>query len=518
MRIFTTSIILLSFFLLVTVDCHAARVKAYVNRFNVTTGDNRDDFKTALQTLIMSRLNSDEIQAVDNQAEAEFQITGSYIVFGAVFSIDALVKSSSGAFVDRVFIQGESQDDLINSASLLAKQLRRAILKGSPGFADKSGADPVPAASDKKSLLPLKKDKPNRSKPLTPSVNQQAFPANIDNAPSSPSVANPLPSSPKSETPAILWESHRLSEPLHNFAIGRVSGDKGVELFTIGDQYLRLYLKGKNLQFLNAVSIDPDERLVSVDVADLDHDSRTEVYLSVLKNGQPRSKVFTVENSILKKLADDIPYLLKGIELEGGARKIYAQKVGIDGILTGDIYELVKNGFDYKVQNGFKLPPLANIYNFNRFFDAKGKMNFVVLHPDGYLLVYSSDLKLLWKSRDKFGGSELPFCTVSSGKSSESCRDTVPRRILVSKSGEILVPRNTGLVISGNSRGYTASSLVRFVWNGSAMVEKSRLPQSKSYLADYLLLEKGGELLLLEVEPFVPGQEERGSRLVTKKI
>ena len=74
--------------------CHAARIKAYIHRFSVSIPENKEDLRVSLQTLLMSRLNDNEIQTVENQADAEIQIMGSYIVFGTVFSLDALVKTS----------------------------------------------------------------------------------------------------------------------------------------------------------------------------------------------------------------------------------------------------------------------------------------------------------------------------------------------------------------------------------------------------------------------------------------
>ncbi|HZV80963.1 MAG TPA: VCBS repeat-containing protein, partial [Geobacteraceae bacterium] len=103
--------ILLLPLLLAVSPCHAAKVKAYVNRFSVSVTENRDELKQSLQTLLMSRLNSDEILAVDSQADADILIEGSYIVFGSVFSLDGLIKTRAGVFIDRVFIQGDSQSE-----------------------------------------------------------------------------------------------------------------------------------------------------------------------------------------------------------------------------------------------------------------------------------------------------------------------------------------------------------------------------------------------------------------------
>jgi len=493
--------ILLLPLLLMVQPCQAAKVKAYVTRFSVSVTENRDELKQSLQTLLMSRLNSDEIQAIDKQADADIQIEASYIVFGTVFSLDALIKTGAGVFIDRVFIQGDSQNELIPSVTELAHAIQRSLGKWDPALAGKgtgeksvSSAEKVPAAKPKKAVLP--EPKPTAvTAALSAAVPKQQ---KVDEKP---------------------WESHRLPETLNGIAIGRTIADKGVEVFTTGERYVRYYLKGKKLQFLAAVLVEADEKIVGVDVADLDQDRVPEVYVSIVKGGVPVSQVYAPENNQLKKIAGDLPYLLRGIAFAGNEQKIYAQKMTAAGVLTGDVLELVKRGDRFTAENPLKLPLFGNLYNFNRFGGAKGAQNVVVVHPDGYLLVYSPDGKQLWKSRDKFGGSESVVCRSETpepaGSASAGCTLTRSQRLLVTKTGDIIVPRNNGLTVKGN---YTKNNVLLLTWDGSSLQEKWRSGQSQNYLVDFSFAERTGELLLLEVEPSEDSSGERGSRVVVRPL
>lgn len=477
--------------------CHADMVKAYVNRFAVSTADNREELKLPLQTLLMSRLNSAEIQTVETQSDAEIQIYGSYIAFGTVFSLDALIKTSSGLFIDRVFIQGDTQNELIPSVAELAKQLRRAILKWNPKLAaDSAGDTSVPAVEKVPSTVVKKKTARPEPKPVN-----------------MPTVQKPA------EKP---WVSHRLPETMTGIASGRTINSKGVELFISGERYLRYYLKTSNLQFLSAVVFEADEKIIAVDTADLDQNGVPEVYVTVLKAGLPASQVYIPEDNVLKKVAANIPYLLRSIALEGNEAKIFAQKLTAGGNFSGDVYELIKNDDNFSAKNPLQLPAFANLYNFNRFIDSKGKQFFVVGHPDGYLLVYSKDKKQLWKSRDKFGGTETDLCQTENRDPGSplktACNFTLPKRLMVTKAGKVVVSRNTGLVNSGAIRNYSKNYLLQLSWDGVSLQEKWRTEQSQNYLADFSYDDHHKELLLLEVEPPDTSREERGSRVVVKKI
>jgi len=471
-------------------------VKAYVNRFAVSTAENRDELKLPLQTLLMSRLNSDEIQTVETQSDAEIQIYGSYIAFGTVFSLDALIKTSAGLFIDRVFIQGDTENELIPSVAELAKHLRRAILKWKPALASETAAVTAAATVEPVLTTVVKKKAGPESRALT--VPRQPRPA---------------------EKP---WVSHRLPEILTGIAAGRTIANNEVELFISGERYLRYYHKASNLQFLSAVEFGADEKIIGVDVADLDQNGVPEVYVTLLKGGLPASQVYLPENNLLRKIADNIPYLLRSIALEGKEPKIFAQKITANGNFSGDVYELIKNDEIFSAEKPLQLPLFANLYNFNRFIDSKGKQFYIVGHPDGYLLVYSKEKKQLWKSRDKFGGSETDLCRSENRDPASplktACNFSPPQRLLVTRAGDVLVSRNTGQAGSGAIRSYSKNNIVRLYWDGVSLREKWRSEQSQNYLADFSYDDHIQELLLLEVEPGDASKEERGSRVVVKKI
>jgi hypothetical protein len=452
----------------------------------------------------MSRLNSAEIQAVENQADAEIEIIGSYIVFGTVFSLDAVVKTSSGVFIDRVFVQGDAENELIPSVAEMAKRLRRAILKWNPLLASSATAEPPEPAAEKIPLATVKKE-------IRPAVKPVTTPK--------PVITTKAVTAPKPEKiSAKPWVSPRFADTFNGIATGRTIAAEGTEIFMTAEHYLRYYLKNDDLKFIAEVVFEPEEQVIGVDVADMDSNGTPEIYVSILKEGVAASQVYVSENRQLKKVKANLPYLLRGIALEGKARRIFAQKITADGSFSGYVYELAKSGENFTVKNPLQLPLFANLYNFNRFKDSKGRLLFVVAHPDGYLLVYSPDKKQLWKSRDKFGGSETLVCNAKVVDASSplvtACNFSPPQRLLVTSGGEVIVSRNIGLTTSGAIRSYSKNNVVKLIWNGTALEEKQRTEQSQNYLADFSFDELSRELMLLEVEPKRETWGERGSRVV----
>lgn len=495
---FTIRIIFLFSLILCANSSWGGQLKAYVSAFAVTGAPNRDELKTALQTLMMSRLTGDTIIAVDSPAGVDITVTGSYVVFGKVFSIDAVAKNSSGNVVARAFAQGDSQDELIPAVGKLAKSLAEEVAKTY-----------VPASSPQHPPTSA----PQEKSAATDIVRKETASAAV------PDIVRPKE---VERSAGAGWVSQRLAGAMTGIAQGRTLPNGEREIFLAGVRTIRYYRQGKDMKLIAEVSLDNDEKILSIDSADLDGDGVPEVYLTVLSGDYLASQVWVPSDNTLKKVAGKLAYFFRGIALDGKGKKIYAQEKGIDGEYYGDVYELVKSGDAFMLKNSIKLPKFGNLYNFNRFTDAQGKSNFILFNPDGYLLVYSPERELLWKSSDKFGGSELYFTrppsssvTVSTAASRTVFMD---QRIEVTGDGEIMVPQNAGFWVIGINRSYSKNSVFCFTWNGSSLEEKWRTRQGQNYLADFAYDARTKELLLLEVVQKEGLVEKGASAVYLKKV
>ena len=74
----------------------ASPLRVYVADMNVVGVQNKDELKATLQTLLASRLNGENIIAVASSAEADATLTGTYVVIGKIFSVDAMARSTNG--------------------------------------------------------------------------------------------------------------------------------------------------------------------------------------------------------------------------------------------------------------------------------------------------------------------------------------------------------------------------------------------------------------------------------------
>jgi len=443
----------------------AAQIRAYVAEFAVSQPESAG-LKTTLQTLLSSRMASEAIAPVSAASEADIIITGSFTQLGKIFSLDAAARLSSGRTLATVFEQGEGQDDLIPALGRISAKLKSEVTQRYPM------ATAAPAAA-------------------RPQMQSQAQ-----------SLVQAQPQQVASQLGNTAWLSPRIANAQLGLAPA-VTGPEGREFFVAETHALHLYRQEKGVKLLAEVQLSPRENILAVDCLGTDKNGNLRAYVSVIEGETLTSKIFSFEDKKLKPVAEQLPYMFRAIALNGGAKKIYAQQMGLHDDFFGDLYEVFETGGKIELKNPIQLPRYANVFNYNRLTGSDGKRYATALSTDGYLVIYSEACEELWRSSEKFGGSETFF----QRETSASAKDVnerfrwrfIDQRITVTPNGEIVVPQNSGFFVLGNNRSYSKYAMVSFSWNGSSAEERWRTKQSQNYLADYYLDAEAHEIVLLEV-------------------
>jgi hypothetical protein len=465
----------------------AAPLKTYVAEFNVAGAANKDELKTTLQGLLTSRLNPELVQLVEKPENAEILLAGSYAQFGKMFSVDVLLKNSTTASMTKVFEQGESQDELIPAFGRLAQKLDREIAKFKSIQAIPAPAKPVPAPAPAPAAAIMV------APPLTYKVEAPAA------AEESYVVKSGLP---VQNTPGN-WTSDPLNGVFSSITLGRSLPSGEREIFIAGEHSIRYLLKGSALKQVAEITIPVPAKVLAIDSADLDHDGIPEIYVSIIDRKTVSSRIYQPTTNGLELIAENQPWLYRGIGPDVKERTVFAQGVGSTGEYQSGVAELKKLGRAFTLQTPLTLPGQGNIFNFTSFRDAAGKQMWAVLDEDGYLIVSAGDGSELWKSSDKYSGSETNFNfeTVAQlrGKGDKYRWNFLEQRMIALPNGTLILPRNEGTFSIGNNRSYNKHTLFGLEWNGALCKEVWHTRQTPSYLADYAFDTATREVVLLEV-------------------
>lgn len=493
-RLFSIVYIMMLF---LAANVEAAQTRVFVGEFNAVGVPNRDELKTTLQTLLSSRLNSDNVLAVGSAAEADVLVSGTYIAIGKVFSVDALVRSVAGKTLARTFIQGETGEELIPVIGRLADKLAAELAK-------------LPAAPVAGTVLPQPRVAPVAHSPdfVKALTAQQA------------SSKSEFIKPQESGAAPGGWLSKRLEGAAELMAVGRVLADGSREILLAQERKLTLYHQGSEMKTVAEYELGNGFKILSVDTVEVD--GGLEIYLTLIRNGEPASQLLHIKGGQLVKLAENLPWYFRSISLAGAAKKMFAQASGREQEFFGDVFEVIRQGAGVTTGKSLRLPVGVNLYSFNQFRNADGLTATIMINSDGYLVVFDHKLKEIWRSNDKYGGSELYF----QREDPENTRTTgdkyrwifINQRIQVSAKGEILVGKNGGMWVLGNARSYSKGAVYCFVWNGSSLEEKWRTKETQNYMPDYYYDEARNELMMLQIVQS-PGMLTNGaSSLAIKKV
>jgi len=457
-------------------NVHASQIKVFVSEFNVVGVQNRDELKTTLPVLLSSRLNSDKVVSVGSQAEADVLVSGTYIAIGKIYSIDAMARTVAGKTITRAFVQGDTGEELIPVVGKLAEKLTAELAKV-PVLTSVSKSVVVPA-------VPVKSDF------VKPEINAVSAVKS--------EFIKPLDSGLNT---AGNWLSKRLDGASNLMATGKTLPDGSREIFMAGERRFTYYRQGSEINLVAQTELGNGYNIISLDTVEA-AEGTIEIYLTVIRNGELASQVWHVKGDKLQMVAENLPWFFRSFSLAGGSKKLYAQAMSRDADFFGDVHEAVRSGSKISFKKSIKLPTNGNIYTFNQFKTADGKIYTLVIKPDGYLIVHDQELKELWRSNDKFGGSELYF----QKDDADNIRITGDKfrwifmnmRIQVSSKGDILVGKNDGFWVMGNARSYKKGLVYNFSWNGSSLDEKWHTKETQNYMPDYYYDEARNELLMLQ--------------------
>jgi hypothetical protein len=475
-------VILLS--MLIAVPAMAAQVRVFVADMNAIGAQNKDDMKATLQMLLSSRLNSDKIIAVGSVAEADVVVSGTYVTIGKVFSVDAMARTVAGRTLTRAFVQGEGQDELIPAVGKLADKLSVELDKIYAG-----GQVAAPAVS---AMLP-----PSTTAPAPKSEFIKADQQQVRQV----STSEFIKPTEYERSNGGGWLSKRLDGAANLMALGKSLPDGGREIFLAENIRLTYYRQSAEMKQVTAVDFLNSEKIISLDTLE-GGDGTLEIYVTIIRSGELASQVWQVKGDKLVQIVKDLPYYFRTMSLAGGARKLYAQTMGRDEDYYGEVAEASRVGTTITLKNPVKMPRYGQLYSFNQFRDRDGKTFTVVVNPDGYLVVYDQGLTEMWRSNDKFGGSELFF-----QKDAANARAAggyfrsvfMNQRIQVTTKGEVLMAKNDGFMVMGDSRTYKKGAVFNLVWNGSNLEERWHTRDTQNYMPDYFFDEARNELLLLQM-------------------
>jgi TolB-like protein len=499
------------------------RTTVAVLPFAVHSAENIDYVQKGIWDMLASRISvSDKIEvtgketvleALKKQEGKELSLADvyglgkvlnlDYIVWGSItkignsFSVDGkLVDIAASRSSVGVFTQSQGMDDLIPKITDFAQRINAHILGTVPpafGQATAPAAPvaappPPPTAQSSRESEIISGMKAGRKGTYTALINPDF-------------ITGTGPMDKKN-----FWMSDRRPTEFQGMDIGDVNGDGLNETVLIDAKTIYIYQKkGNAFTLLETIKGSPSDNYIALDVADINQSGIKQIFITNLRTDSVDSFVLEYRNGKYVKIATGLRWFLRVINTSAGTPMLLGQAKGIEKPFDSEIHELVWSGGSYRQGKKQMIPRGLSVYGLTLdTLSGVGKDRIIALNQDDYLCVYEptdkplwqlqtfggSD-KLLWKSNDNFGGSNI-YVENSQAYEDSDKKTFINLRILTydtNKDGtrEIVIVKNISSAarLFQNVKLFTSAEVYNLSWDGLGLLENWRTRRINGYVADY---------------------------------
>lgn len=449
--------------------------------------------------------------AIGQTLKADYIIYGSITRLGDQFSLDAEVIDISGDTPPTaVYQQAASLGGVIPAVDALAGDIIRQAF---------------PAAGLPTAGTPASRPAPStRTHPEKLLNTPTAAPATTAGTPAKPAFAAPMPTPPASLAPPNssfiqtggsagapdFWKSRDLAMEVDGLAVADLTGDGQNEIVLIAADRLDVWkIVDRRFFKLAEQALAPREKPLMIDAVDTDGNGKAEIFVTALNTNSDRICSFVLEfedpaatttdagaqgrsqAAPLIRIADNQRWYFRCL----GPNTICGQKQGMSDLFLPPIYQLVRSGDQYIKAGALDIPgnwPLPAVTRGD--IRHNGHIETLVSDDNDKLRLYDTTGELIWKSGDRFGGSETFLVKTEETDGTLGQRTYFPQRVLIADldgngANEVLTVTNEDVAsrVLQRFRQYSGATFACLTWDGLGLSEIWRTRKTSGYVADFAL-------------------------------
>jgi hypothetical protein len=322
-------------------------------------------------------------------------------------------------------------------------------------------------------------------------------------------------------------------------AVGELTGDGNLKLAISDGRGVYIYALEKNgIKELWHTVGPATDNVIGLDAADINNNGVPEIFVTNYRQensyerGLLRSYILEYQQGKFVKIADNLALHLRVHAGPDGRPLLYGQAAGLDTPFDGPVRQYTWQGSRYVPGPTVSLPKAFNrIYGFALAdLDGDGAPEILVLDHLDYLRVFDRGGTEIYRSSDRYGGSELVL-EYNPDRVGENNRAGIqPKKvelqgriyfedILGDGKRQLVLPRNTpstGYVF--DTRMYDKGKIFGLNWDGVGMQAVWETRELPGYIADYALVDPEGsgnrKLVLLVVQTNLIGMARSRSSVV----
>ena len=322
-------------------------------------------------------------------------------------------------------------------------------------------------------------------------------------------------------------------------AVGEFTGDGTMKLAISDGQGVYIYdVDRSGIKQIASIPGPATDRIIALDAGDINGNGVAEIFVTnypesgMIDPGRVNSYVLEYQNGKFVKIWQDVRLHFRVMEVAGGGTQLYAQAAGEDAPFDGPVRRYSWLGNRYVPGEAVPLPKaFPNIYGFSLAdLDGDGTSKILVLDGQDYLRIYDRSGSEIYRSSDRFGGTELAleYDPTRSGPNPRS--GIQPKRVMLqgrmfyqdilgNGKKQLIVPRNTPSTgYAFYTRMYDKGKILGLAWDSVGMQPVWETREVPGYIADFALIDPDGsgnrKVVLLVVQTNLIGMAKSRTTVI----
>jgi hypothetical protein len=331
----------------------------------------------------------------------------------------------------------------------------------------------------------------------------------------------------------IALRSQEVPFKAQALAAGELTGDGTVKLAISDGQGVYIYdLEKSGIKQIASVPGVTTDNIISLDAADINGNGVAEIFVTNFSTSGLRSYVLEYRDGKFVKIWDDVQMHFRVLEGADGRPRLYAQAGASDRPFDGPVRQYNWAGGRYAPGATVPLPKqFSAIDGFGLAdLDGEGAPKVLILDQMDHLRVFDRGGNEIYRSSDRYGGSEMVLEYDPEHAGSNPTSGIQPEHFMVQGrmyfqdilgdgKKQLVLPRNTpstGYLF--HTRLYDKGKIFGLSWDGVGMQPVWETRELPGYVADFALVDPEGtgdrKLVLLVVQTNLFGMTKSRSSVV----